>query len=201
MFDFARRGNHSTRARQRRSQSLSLHRHDYREDSAGNRGEEHGVHDGERAEQTADRRHQLHVAGAGCAEHMPGKHQHQANHASEKRRADRELSPKPNAASASPEAAIVPVRTFGIRRVRRSTTVAAINPTASTANDALESLSNDLPEHRVDGVSDRRHGAECDDADERAEQPVLEKILTLLLAAQSSRSRGVSSEQQQLAMA
>ena len=92
--------------------------------------------------------------------------------------------PKPNAASPRPAPAIVPVRTLGIRRVRRSTTVATSRPAISTASDALAAAGDDLPEHRVDGVSNRRDGSECDKGNERAEQRVLEKILTVLLAAQ-----------------
>jgi hypothetical protein len=96
-------------------------------------------------------------------------------------RSDTPLNPV--AASPTPTPAIVAVNAFGMRRVRMSITVAVKAPIARATNAGLEIVRNRRPENRVDRVSQRGHGTDCDDRDQRRQQPVLEQILSLLVAA------------------
>src|SRR5688500_15778004 len=79
-----------------------------------------------------------------------------------------------------PTPVIAAVSSFGIRRVLRSITVAARTPAATTTNAPLEIVGNALPEHRMNRVADRRHGAYRDNRDQRGQQAVLEQILSVL---------------------
>ena len=88
-----RRRDHPARARQRRSPSRRRWIATVTASTPpATAREEHGVHDHQRTEQAADRRHQLHVAGAGGAEHVTWQHQHQSDDTPEHRRADRDAA-------------------------------------------------------------------------------------------------------------
>src|SRR5438552_17496443 len=73
-----------------------------------------------------------------------------------------------DAASATPSTAVARVSWLGTRRVRTSIAEAApaLSATAAKATGS-EILSNGLPEHVVDRVPDRCHGADRHDRDER----------------------------------
>ena len=74
----ARVGWHRDQARRTRDgdgEPLPSNRHDKRQHTAGDRREQERVEREARSDQGPDRRHQLHVAGAGGAEHVTGQHQ------------------------------------------------------------------------------------------------------------------------------
>src|SRR5512141_3142414 len=82
-----------------------------------------------------------------------------------------EMPLSPDAASAIPRAAIDPVSTFGIRRVRMSTIVAVSAPAASATNAGLKAGGgNRVPEDGGDRGAERGHGAHGHDRDERDQQ-------------------------------
>src|SRR6187399_921579 len=98
--------------------------------------------------------------------------------------------PFPVAASIKPAMAMPSVSGFGIRRVYRSTTAldAPLLATALTSRGS-EILSNVVPENRIDRVSHGHHRAECDDRNQDYQQPVLQKVLPLVLLDQPSDYR------------
>src|SRR6516165_5184747 len=90
---------------------------------------------------------------------------------------------QPDKAATKPPTVMVPVRTFGIRRTRRSTAVLRA-PAAAIAETVRgsEILSNGHPEHVVNLFADGGHRAHREDRDQRREQPVFEQILAIALA-------------------
>src|SRR5438270_598281 len=95
--------------------------------------------------------------------------------------------PIPKPPNTMPTAAIASVSAFGTRRVRRSITAAVTAPAATVAMTIRsDGLANALPEDGDDRVAERRDAGDRDHRDERGQQAVLEKILSLLPLQQPS---------------
>ena len=101
---------------QRGGQTPASDRHDDREHPTGNGREQERLHDHVRAEDRADRGHQLDVAGSGGAEHVPGIISSRPT-ANPRAEAQSDTPLTPVADSPTPTPASAAVSSFGMRRV------------------------------------------------------------------------------------
>src|SRR5207237_5168177 len=91
------------------------------------------------------------------------------------------------AARVIPTAVIPSVNQFGTRRTRKSmAALAPPLPATAAMTTALDGTGNNtgkrLPEHGVDRGPDRHDDGDRDDGDQRDEQAVLDKVLSLIAA-------------------
>src|SRR5712692_5042948 len=106
------------------------------------------------------------------------------------RAAHRLTVPRPDAARATPSAAIPSVSGFGTRRMRRSTSALVPAQAATTATTmglkAGSTGSNRLPQDRVEHVACRCHGHNRADGDQHGQQAVFHEILAVVFANQTA---------------
>ena len=104
-----------------------------------------------------------------------------------------EMSLAPPAAATNPAAAVTATTPFGIRRVTRS--IAAPVPVPAmriTSATALEVSGNGLPEHLVELLPEERDATQGEDADQRGQQPILEKVLSRVGSRESTERCSVN---------
>ena len=177
-------------SRSRPRQSATRQRHH----AAQNRGAQKRVEHIRRPEQRAERGQQLDVTGAGRAEHVCGQQQRQPERQSTERAANRHRPDTCHRQHESPDANPI-VRTFGTRRRRMSTTVAATPaPMTSTAVrrhgiEAAMTFQN-TSWIVVPTCADSRHG---DERHQTHEQSVLDEVLAAIVAAKTSQHGGADS--------